>query len=400
MYGTEWSNSETEVATSLAHGNITISEGVSQLKKLGSEKSEFALESKARRLRRRLDKPITESVMPTEVKKEDPLADKIHKRLKSGKANLIDLADNCDVSPKIINAAIESLKDKFISVQSDGLWVWIGEPERGKVTTAHQIDMSAYYGKPIRFGVVSDEHLCSRYERLDVLNGVFDVFEKEGVKTVYSCGNYIDGEARFNKNDLHVHGMGNQFRYLMKEYPKRDGITTNFISGDDHEGWYVQREGVDLGRMFASYTDQFDRPDMVHLGYMEHDVIVPCDKGSGRIRMVHPGGGSAFCISYTAQRLAESLTGGEKPNIMLMGHYHKAEYLYYRNIHILQCGTTMDQSPFMRKKRLSAHLGGWIVDATFAPDGSVRRFRTEFINFFDRDFHLQEWRYKQNDSNS
>jgi len=87
------------------------------------------------------------------------------------------------------------------------------------------------------------------------------------------------------------------------------------------------------------------------------------DKGIDGVilRLFHPGGGTAYALSYHPQKWAESLSGGEKPHIALIGHYHKTEYLFYRNIHIYQGGTFQMQTPYMRRKKLSAHLGGWVV---------------------------------------
>ena len=66
--------------------------------------------------------------------------------------------------------------------------------------------------------------------------------------------------------------------------------------------------------------------------------------------------------SYKSQKYIESLSGGAKPNILLSGHDHKIFYMFYRNIHSYNCGTTKAQDPFMKSMNLSAHLGGWILD--------------------------------------
>src|ERR1035437_6599369 len=99
-----------------------------------------------------------------------------------------------------------------------------------------------------------------------------------------NTGNYIDGEARFNKHDIHTHGMQNQLDYFCKNYPQRKArvnaggrndplprpLITYIVSGDDHEGWYGQREGVDIGwLMEQTAKDKFKRTDLVNLGYME-----------------------------------------------------------------------------------------------------------------------------------
>ena len=77
-----------------------------------------------------------------------------------------------------------------------------------------------------RFGFVTDNHIGSKYSRLDVLHELYDRFECAGITEVYNAGNYIDGEARFNTFDLDIHGMDLQLRFLAQNYPRREGITT------------------------------------------------------------------------------------------------------------------------------------------------------------------------------
>ena len=78
--------------------------------------------------------------------------------------------------------------------------------------------------------------------------------------------------------------------------------------------------------------------------------------------MLHPDGGSSYAISYKSQKIVESLEGGVKPEVLHIGHFHKAEYLFYRNIHVFQNGCLQSQSKFMKGKHLSAHRGFWIIE--------------------------------------
>ena len=48
-----------------------------------------------------------------------------------------------------------------------------------------------------------------------------------------------------------------------------------------------------------------------------------------------------------------------KPNILAIGHYHKLEYLFYRNVHCFQAGCFQTQTPFTRQ--YSVHLGSGIT---------------------------------------
>jgi len=244
-----------------------------------------------------------------------------------------------------------------------------------------------------RFGVCGDNHLGSKYERLDALNALYDLFESEGIKVVYNTGNWIDGEARFNKHDLHTHGMGNQVDYFIQNYPQRKGITTYYIAGDDHEGWYVQREGVDIGKFTELKARDQGRKDLVYLGYMEADVVLKAPQGKTTIRVHHPGGGSAYATSYSVQKIVESYQDGEKPDVLLVGHFHKSEYLPVRGVHCIQTACTEDQTPFMRKKRLAAAVGGWIVEMATDDNGAITRFKVEYMPFYNKKYY-QKWAYK------
>jgi hypothetical protein len=170
-----------------------------------------------------------------------------------------------------------------------------------------QIDRKIFNGSEFRFGFMGDTHLASRWARVDALEAMYDLYAAEGITTVFHGGNLIDGECRFNKFDLLAHGIEGQCALAAKQYPKRKGIVTKFIAGDDHEGWYVQREGVDIGRVMEDRFRAAGREDLQYIGYMEADIKLPTPDGKSQtwIRLIHPGGGSAYALSYAAQKLVE-----------------------------------------------------------------------------------------------
>jgi predicted phosphodiesterase len=87
--------------------------------------------------------------------------------------------------------------------------------------------------------------------------------------------------------------------------------------------------------------------------------------------------------SYKPQKIVESLSGGTKPDILAIGHFHKAEYLFYRNVHILQAGTMQNQTPFMQTKGLSAHVSGWMLDLFAKKDGTLDRVDMKFFPYYE-----------------
>jgi hypothetical protein len=88
-------------------------------------------------------------------------------------------------------------------------------------------------------------------------------------------------------------------------------------------------------------------------------------------------------MSYKVQKRIEAMSGGEKPNVLAIGHYHKAEYIpEYRNVHAFQTGCLQAQTPFMRGKGISAMIGGWIVELHLNVDGAIESLTSSFRSFY------------------
>lgn len=265
---------------------------------------------------------------------------------------------------------------------------------RDQVEKSAAIDVRQFNAKHHLYGVTGDNHLGSRYSRLDVLNALFDIWQEQGVTTVFQCGNIIDGEARFNRHDLLVTGIKGQVDYLIDNWPHRLGMTTEFVTGDDHEGWYVQREGIDIGRHIEAEAIRAGRSDLVYLGHMEKYLELKQGQGSALMSIMHAGGGTAYAISYTDQKIVESYQGGEKPNLLLVGHYHKFNHGYPREVNTIQVGCTEDQTPFMRKKKIQAHVGGVTLRFDQDDQGILHNVNVAWHPFYDRSFYAgTNWKY-------
>jgi hypothetical protein len=245
-----------------------------------------------------------------------------------------------------------------------------------------------------RFGVMADSHLGSKYERLDALNDSYDRFAKAGITRVYHCGNWIEGEAPFNRTDLAVHGMDAQLEYLARNYPQRPGVTTYAVTGDDHEGWYAQKSGVDIGKRAEQTMREHGRADWVNLGFMEsHVKLVNANSGKDAVlAVVHPGGGSSYAESYVVQKIIESLDGGEKPACALYGHYHKCLSGNYRNVWWVLVPSTKDQDTFMRKRRIRSVVGGGIIELEQDPaTGAIIGMTPKLWQYFNRGYYNGRW---------
>ena len=238
------------------------------------------------------------------------------------------------------------------------------------------------------FGFITDKHLANKHERLDVLNAAYDRFAAEGVVDVFDAGNMIEGEARFNRQELLAFGMDDQITYALDKHPQKKGLTTHFITGDDHEGWYSQRERINIGRHMEDMAKRAGRNDLHFIGHVEADIELRARGGSTTMRIMHPGGGSAYAFSYAPQKIVESFQGGEKPTILLIGHYHKFEHSYPREVHTISGGCVCDQTMFMRKNKIAAHVGYVLVKVKQDPArGHVTDVAVEWSPFYDRGFY-------------
>lgn len=169
----------------------------------------------------------------------------------------------------------------------------------------------------------------------------------------------------------------------------------------NHEGWYIQREGVDFGRRLEQTARDKGREDLIFLGHVEADVALIASQETSKnlgwstkeqiLRLFHPGGGTAYAISYAPQKIVESYQGREKPNILLVGHYHKQGFFQTRNVYTILCGTCSDQSIFMRKNKNTAEVGGWLIKIQFGEDGEITRFVPEWFGFYDRGFYQKKY---------
>jgi hypothetical protein len=323
----------------------------------------------------------------------EPLADALVRALRASHATLKTLASLCGVTPGQALDGLYGLQARGINVcQLGDLWSLEKAPAVGALSQA-----GAYRSRPdgtYRFGFTSDSHLCSKYAREDVLTDLYRRFRELGVDRVFHAGNWLEGEASFNRFTLDVHGMQPQIRYFVRTYPKVDGLTTYAVAGDDHEGWWCQREGVDIGKAVEFAMHEAGRTDWVDLGYME--AFVPLEHAaSGKTSMLHvlhPGGGSAYATSYTVQKIAEAYEGGEKPAVAIVGHYHKMELLNSRNVWFIQAGCTKDADPWSRKKRLENAIGGGVCELEQdAETGAIVGCCVRFFRYFNREHLNGRW---------
>ena len=227
----------------------------------------------------------------------------------------------------------------------------------------------------IKFAIVSDIHIGSKYTQLSYLHNFYDRLAMDGIRTVYNAGDLTEGLKMRPGHEYEVYTVSadEMVADVIKNYPKRDGITTYFITGN-HDASIYKHIGYDIGRAIDDKRD-----DMVYLG---RDCAKVNLTPNCTLELRHPWDGVSYATSYKLQKMIESMESDSKPNIIAVGHYHKQLYMFYRNVHGLLTGCFQGQTPFFRGKGISSQLGGWIVTIRVVEDGTIIGFEPEFVPYY------------------
>lgn len=283
------------------------------------------------------------------------------------------LADRLGVTERIASVMIDEKKQAGYNVREvGGTWKILNDI----IPSENHYENEWNGDKIIRFGLMGDTQINSKYTQITHLNKLYDFYSREGINVVYHTGDIDEGEQmrKGHQYELYNQGVDDHKEEIVRIYPVRDGVETRFITGN-HDASMIKLAGVDIGRMIAA-----DRADMKYLG--QDSAVIHLTENCN-LELCHPGDGTAYAMSYKVQKRIEAMSGGEKPNVLAIGHYHKAEYIpEYRNVHAFQTGCLQAQTPFMRGKGIAAMIGGWIVELHLNVDGAIESVTSSFRSFY------------------
>jgi hypothetical protein len=237
----------------------------------------------------------------------------------------------------------------------------------------------------IRFGLIGDTQIGSLYQRVDALKAFYKRCADEGVMDILHAGDVIDGWRVYRGQEFELHPNGRswpeQRDMFADSVPKINGMRTVFITGN-HDNSFKKLIGMIAGDELSRI-----RSDWKFAG-QDVAIIVLKTKSGQRfsVELLHPGGGiNQYALSYRPQRIIEAIPGGTKPDLIAIGHFHKAFFIpNYRNIAALCVGTFQSQTPFMAQQSIMAHIGGWIVTVILNERSKLTsRVQAEFISFYE-----------------
>lgn len=225
-----------------------------------------------------------------------------------------------------------------------------------------ELDISRIQGKRVKIGIISDPHFGSKYQQRTYLREHARLMAAEGCSAIVMAGDITDGSTAMHPGfeyGLWAHGADAQVQAAVESIPEV-GIPYYMIGGN-HDASHFKAAGVDV---IKAITDK--RNDMHYLGpelspknfggsigYMQIGDVL--------IQVCHPHLGGTRTRSYRLETWIENLQA-PKPNIVIMGNFHKMVEIMYRGVWGILVPSFQSQSSWMASKGIESIVGSAIIE--------------------------------------
>lgn len=222
-----------------------------------------------------------------------------------------------------------------------------------------------FSGKHIRIGAITDTHIGHLNFSDQRMNQIFEEFKKEKVDFITHSGDVTEGLSHRPGHvyELSEIGYDKQKEKAIKVFSQWTDTPIYAIDGN-HDRWFIKSNGAYMVKDIDNAL-----PNFHFIGHDEGDISLD---GKAVLKLWHGEDGSSYALSYRLQKIIESLSGGEKPALMLCGHTHKYVKIFERNVYAISVGSVETQTKWMRGKRISAHVGFSIIDVLVAEHGITK----------------------------
>lgn len=277
-----------------------------------------------------------------------------------------------------VNRSKEYIKEKLAALHEKGYEVDYEddthrvklEPQEHKQLDA--LDLSILKGETLKFGLIADMHLGSKFQCLSLLKTVYEIFAKEKCYFAINAGDIVDGINMYKGHtaELFAHGADEQLDYAVENYPKAE-FKTYLVAGN-HDLSFKKTAGFNICRSIARV-----REDIIYRGDCAADFLF---KDKYRFHIIHPDGGVAYARSYKPQKIVEAIINeavAEARNYFSevameripvatgIGHYHTAGWFPLAGLNAFMLPCLQRQTDYMKRKALSPDIGFFIITVSF-----------------------------------
>ena len=261
-----------------------------------------------------------------------------------------------------------------IEFVGDDLTWRIPEPSEDVQETA----IAPVVGGRHEVAIISDLHFgskwCGRAQLRDFLSRVRD----RGITQILGPGDNLDGNYKFSLYEQSHRGFDEQaedFYELWRDFP---GLHLHTIDGN-HDQTLSESCGMLAGRALGERLRDNGVTNYTHYGQRSAFLNIY----GAIVHLWHPSGSGSYALSYKLQKKVEGYAPGQKPDILLTGHFHQGCYIIERGVHGLLCSTfQLPGSPFGNSLTGSPSVGGTILGWELTENRTLRNVVVERVNYY------------------
>jgi predicted phosphodiesterase len=301
------------------------------------------------------------------------------KATRKGAVPFEDLCNTLDLSPAKLRDLLDRASEANLVIGVAGGKVGFLNAPKEEV---QEVGVSPVVGQRQMVAHITDTHLGSKWCLRHYLKDFVRYAYSKGVREILHTGDVLDGNYKGHGFERSHEGLTEQIRDLFDVLPRAPGLTYHAISGN-HDQTFEDESGVDVGAAIAGYFRDHGRDDW--RGYGTRGALL-------RVRGVlcdlwHPGGSVSYATSYKMHKKVEAYAPGSKPQILLIGHWHRFCYIYERGIHAIAGGTFQGGGSAFAKSLTCGPpaIGGSILSWDLTEQGTIRDFVLERRDYFEKE---------------
>lgn len=297
---------------------------------------------------------------------------------------LEEVCDALDMSPKATRELIVVAQERGYRIELTGMQVGhrpTESPLAEQVVPLVRVDPAGDWRK---FAAVGDIHAGSKHFMRSQFQDFVHTAYKDGVRNFLHVGDLLDGVYRHSVWEQSRRGFEEQVAEAIEVVPRLEGAYWDFIAGN-HDETLGEASGLDVGRAIVQAFVAAGRNDFRYHGARGAYLRLKAnDNERGLlVELWHPRDrANAYALSYRQQKKIEKYQPGQKPDILLTGHWHQSFYFETRGVHALSCGCFQGgQSSFGKSLGGAPSIGSWIVEYAMTTKGTVRRLKPAWIGY-------------------
>lgn len=290
--------------------------------------------------------------------------------------SILEACDFLKCPPADLRALVEQAKLEHIDIQITENAVGTKPPN----DRVQQVDNGVpKTGTPYTIGVISDTHLGSKYCLRTQLRDFIEYAYSKGAREILHPGDVLDGNYKHGIWEVSHMGLDEQADDLFQTLPQLPGLNYRCITGN-HDHTFTLGSGVDVGSYLAARFAERGRNDLHFYGNRGAFLKV----GGAVIHLWHPGSGGSYAKSYHLQKKIEAYGPGEKPHILLAGHWHQYCHVYERGVEAFACPTFQGGgSQFSKSLGNNTAIGGLVLTWELTNSGTMRRLSIDTRRYFE-----------------